>query len=128
MVTFDSRTVSGGGGTPKAADADGRGETLHELIDCARRAGFDVTDGQIEDWRSANLVPSPDITSSGRYGTTAIYPAGTCRQLVALCQIHRKHRKLKDVAWYLWLRGFPLGHRLINRIQIRADASLTSAR
>jgi hypothetical protein len=108
MATLDSRTVSGGPGTLEAADADAGGETLQELIDSAKRAGFDVTEGQIEDWRGAKLLPSPDIRFLGRYGTKAVYPAGTSRQLVALCQIHRKHRKLKDVAWYLWLNGFPL--------------------
>ena len=108
MVTFDSRTVSGGAGTLTAADVGGREETLQELIDHARRAGFVVTEGQIEGWRGADLLPSPDIISLGRHGTKATYPAGTSRQLIALCQIHVKHRKLKDVAWYLWLHGFRL--------------------
>jgi hypothetical protein len=108
MVTFDSRTVSGGAGTLKTTDSYGCGETLEELIDRAGRAGFNVTAGQIEGWRGANLLPSPDVRSLGRHGTKATYPAGTSGQLIALCQIHEKHRLLKDVGWYLWLNGFPL--------------------
>jgi hypothetical protein len=86
-----------------------RGETREELLAPAKDRGYDVTDHQLARWRHKGLLPSPKQRSLGRgRGTQTVYPLGTGRQLLRLCEIHfdDKEKRLLYVGWRLWWEGF----------------------
>jgi hypothetical protein len=87
-----------------------RSETREELLGFAKAHGYDnVTDHKLARWRRAGLLPRPKQRSLGRgRGTQTIYPSGTGRQLLRLCEIHfdDEEKRLIYVGWRLWWEGF----------------------
>jgi hypothetical protein len=86
------------------------GETREELLSLAKAHGYDnVTDHKLARWRRAGVLPRPEQRSLGKgRGTQTIYPSGTGRQLLRLCEIHfdDKEKRLIYVGWRLWWEGF----------------------
>jgi hypothetical protein len=84
-------------------------ETAVELLERAKAAGHDVSPTQLARWHRAGLLPRPKQCSLGKgQGTQTLYPLGTGRQLLALCTLHAKERRLASIGWHLWWAGFPV--------------------
>src|SRR5712692_6580387 len=81
--------------------------TPEELLDAARSAGFKITYLQLRRWHLAGALPRPTQVSLGRpQGSVALYPAETTGQVVRLCQLHRREKRLGHIAWALWWEGY----------------------
>src|SRR6185312_3198062 len=84
-------------------------EPSAELLARATAAAHHVSETQLARWHRAGLLSRPRRRSLGRgRGTQTLYRAGTGDQLLALCEIHKRHKKLETVGWQLWWRGFPV--------------------
>ena len=82
-------------------------ETAECLMAAVTQAGLSASAAQVARWHRAGLLLQPRQRSLGRgRGTQTVYPPGTIRQLTALIQLHRRHRRLDDVGWHLWWHGF----------------------
>ena len=89
------------------------GEPADELVAAAKAHGFNVSRPQMARWHRADLLPRPATPSRGRgLGRQSIYPPGTTEQLLTLCRIHERERRLGHVAWELWWQGYdtPIRH------------------
>jgi len=85
-------------------------ETSIDIRTAAAKHGFDVAEAKLARWHREGLIPQPRQKPLGRgKGTVSLYPSGTTRQMLALCQIRARHRSLDEVGWWLWWRGFPVG-------------------
>ncbi|MEK7217190.1 MAG: hypothetical protein AAB289_16525, partial [Chloroflexota bacterium] len=90
--------------------------SAQELIAGAAAAGYSVTGHQLKRWRYTGLLP-PSVRrgTSGRRGSMpAGYPAETLEQLVTICELHRKRRKLEEIGFELWWRGYA-----VDRLDVR---------
>ncbi len=84
-------------------------ESAADLRAQAKQAGHDISPEQLARWHRAGLLPSPKQRGLGqKRGSEAVYPKGTARQLLALCALRRKDRRLAQNGWALWWQGFPV--------------------
>lgn len=84
-----------------------QGEKAEEMLAQMAVHGFTVTKSELARWHRADLIGRPARRSQGRgRGMASIYPAGTTKQLLALCEIHRSEKRLAYVAWRLWWAGY----------------------
>ena len=80
--------------------------TEEQLIRAAARQGCNVTKHQLKRWRRAQLIPRPlQVHTGGHRGSHSSYPAGTLTQLLAVCELHERFRKLDRIRFELWLTG-----------------------
>lgn len=90
-------------------DLEPPGETADQLLAIAERNSSRVTRTQLARWHRADLLPRPTTRHLGKsHGTESVYPAGTGRQLLALCEIHRRYTRPADIGWRLWWRDYPI--------------------
>lgn len=83
------------------------GEAISALLARLAGAGLRASPRQIRRWHRAGLLPRPvQEHAKGKPGSETIYPADTGDQLLALCEIRRKIRRIRSVGWRLWWRGF----------------------
>ena len=79
--------------------------------------GFQVTRAQLHRWQQGGLLPKPEQRGLGRgRGTEVLYPAGSTRQLRALCELLRQKRSLDRACWALWWEGYPVSRDRIWRL------------
>ena len=77
------------------------------ILAVVAKAGFQVPEARLAHWHRAGLISKPVQKSLGRgMGTVSLYPAGTSRQVLAICYLRNKHHRLDDVRWLLWFNGF----------------------
>jgi hypothetical protein len=96
-------------------------ELAGNLVLRAKSAGYDIDTGQIARWNRAGLLPKPRQHGLGQgNGSDVRYPLGTGDQLMVLCWIHRRFRKLEAVGWYLWLNGFSVDSKYFRPVLINA--------
>jgi len=89
-------------------------ETTEEVLAAAVAAGYSVSRAQLVRWHRVGLLPRPSTTGLGQgRGTMTLYAAGTSRQLVALCEIRKRYRRLDDAGWLLWWQGYEVPDRLV---------------
>ena len=61
-------------------------------------------------WHRDGLIPTPEVKRLGRgKGSISLYPPGTGRQTLQICQLKEQIHNLEDIGFILWLRGFPVG-------------------
>jgi hypothetical protein len=83
------------------------GVTADDLLTAARARSFDVSRPQLTRWHRAGLLGRPEQRSLGRgRGTETVYPEGSAEQLVRLCELHQRHRRLDHVVWLLYWDRF----------------------
>jgi len=106
----------------------GAGETREELLDLAKARGYEVTEHQLARWHRAGLLLRPKQRSLGKgHGTQTVYPPGTGKQLLRLCEIHfdDEEKRLLHVGWRLWWEGYKVSFQLIrsflDRLAVRLD-------
>lgn len=100
------------------------GENAEELIVDMQRHGFTVTRPELARWHRADLIGRPARHGQGRgHGMTSVYPAGTAKQLLALCKIHRSEKRLTHVAWHLWWAGYDVPIRYVRSFLDQAVAT-----
>jgi hypothetical protein len=65
-----------------------------------------VSADQLKRWRRAELIPRPRQTHpTGRRGSDAVYPPGTLTQLLAVCELRKRFKKLDRIRFELWWPG-----------------------
>jgi len=108
--------MAAGGSTP-ARSVDNRSRTPDpllvverltekQLLAAARRQGCKVSPDQLKRWRRAELLPRPDQTHSvGQRGSEATYPPGTLTQLLTVCELRTRFKKLDRIRFELWWSG-----------------------
>lgn len=94
------------------------GETTETLIAAAAAHGHAVTETQLIRWHREGLLPPIGQPLARRFlgrgrGSETVYPAGTGRQLLALCELHAHERRLMPLGWSLWWRGYAVSPALI---------------
>lgn len=100
-------------------------ETLESLLRAARNAGVRVSRDQLRRWQREGLIPRPRQRGRGRgLGTEVLYPPGSTRQLVRLCELRKQMRSHDAIGWALWWEGFPIAE---SRIQAQLERQLTFA-
>ncbi len=93
------------------------GETNRELLQLAHEHGFDLKKETLARWHREGLLPKPETQSLGKtHGTQSVYPPGTGRQLLALCEIRRQEGRLLHVAWRLWWEGYTVSMGMIRQL------------
>jgi len=94
-----------------------RGIPPEKIVQAADRSGFSVSGAQLHRWRSQGLIPRPKVRGLGRgRGATSFYPAGTDLQVVSLCELLKKDRRLDLAAMALFFQGYPVSVELLKRI------------
>lgn len=84
-------------------------EPTATILAAVAKAGFQVPEARLTRWHRAGIISKPVQKSLGRgKGTVSLYPAGTSRQVLAICYLRNKHHRLDDVRWLLWFNGFPI--------------------
>jgi hypothetical protein len=77
-----------------------------ELLAGAARAGERVSAHQLKRWRRAGLIPRPRVAhAKGVRGSTALYPAWSIEQLIAVARLHRTVRGLAELVVAVWWEG-----------------------
>jgi hypothetical protein len=82
------------------------GEAKEYLLAMAKSRGYKVSSDQLNRWHRAGLLPRPRQVLLGRRGSKTVYPNGSAEQVIEICRIHEKERRLAYVAWQLWWNGF----------------------
>ena len=91
-------------------------ETAEVLLRAAVAAGYSVSRDQLVRWHRTGLLPRPSTAGLGQgRGTVTLYTVGTSRQLIALCEIRKRYRRLDDAGWLLWWQGYAVPGRVVTR-------------
>lgn len=89
-------------------------EKSTDLLTLARQQGYPISSLQLVRWHRAGLLPRPQQRplKEGR-GTCSLYPLGTGEQLLLLCSLRTRERRLSHLAWQLWLAGYRVEYGII---------------
>jgi len=81
-------------------------EPAEELLAYAKAAGFSVSRTQLVRWHKRGLIPRPRLRYiQGRRGAQTLYPPGTSKPLLAVCELEAIRRPLDHVGWELFWDG-----------------------
>lgn len=81
-------------------------ESADEVLQFARAAGHDPTRSQLVRWHKRGVIPRPRTRyQHGRRGLETLYPPGTARLVVDVCEIEVRRRGLETANWQLWWLG-----------------------
>src|SRR5579871_2871656 len=95
-------------------NSDASYETSAELLRLARQQGSPISAFQLVRWHRAGLLPRPQQQPlAAARGTRSLYPPGTGEQLLLLCSLRTRERRLAHLAWQLWLAGYHVDDRII---------------
>lgn len=95
---------------------DACAEKSAELLTLARQRGYAISVHQLVRWHRAGLLPRPQQQQlKEARGTCSLYPPGTGEQLLLLCSLRERERRLASLAWQMWLNGYRVEDRLIRR-------------
>lgn len=77
------------------------------LLEKANAAGFDVSQRQLTRWRQHGLLPEVEQRGTrGSRGSEVLWPRGSDRQLLAVCALRQRFRKLDDLLLAAWWEGW----------------------
>jgi len=80
--------------------------TEKQLLQAITRQGHKISADQLKRWRRADLIPRPvQSHPSGNRGSEATYPPGTLNQLLAVCELRDRFKKLDRIRFELWWAG-----------------------
>jgi hypothetical protein len=89
-------------------------EKSTEVLTLARQQGYPISAHQLVRWHRAGLLPRPQQQPlKGVRGTCSLYPPGTGEQVLLLCSLRERERRLAHLAWQMWLAGYRVEDRLI---------------
>lgn len=89
-------------------------EKSTEVLLLAQQQGYALSAHQLVRWHRAGLLPRPQQSPlKGTRGTCSLYPPGTSEQVLLLCSLHTRERRLAHLAWQMWLAGYRVDDRLI---------------
>lgn len=101
-------------------------ENRQALLTLAQAHGYAVSAQQLARWHRAGLLPRPRQLAQGKArGTQTLYPAGTGKQLLRLCELHTNERRLSYLAWQLWWDSYPVDIDLIRSMLHATTLRLT---
>lgn len=105
---------------------DASTENSAELLELAQQQGYLISAHQLVRWHRAGLLPRPQQQPLKRArGTCSLYPPGTGEQLLLLCSLHSRERRLSHLAWQLWLAGYRVDYEIIRAQLQRATARIS---
>ena len=89
-------------------------EKSTEVLLLAQQKGYALSAHQLVRWHRAGLLPRPQqYPLKSTRGTCSLYPPGTGEQVLLLCSLRERERRLAHLAWQLWLAGYRVEDRLI---------------
>lgn len=89
-------------------------EKSTEVLLRAQQQGYALSVHQLVRWHRAGLLPRPlQSPLKGARGTCSLYPPGTGEQVLLLCSLRERERRLAHLAWQVWLAGYRMEDRLI---------------
>lgn len=83
-------------------------ETSEEILEAAN-----VTTRQLERWCYEGLFERRQRSLGRGRGTETIYPLGTKRRVLRLCEILKRNIPLRDARWFLWWEGHDINMELV---------------
>jgi hypothetical protein len=97
-------------------------ETSAELLLLARQQGYPISAFQLVRWHRAGLLPGTrQRPLEAARGTHSLYPPGAGEQLLLLCSLRTRERRLAYLAWQVWLAGYRVDYGII-RAQLHQAA------
>ncbi len=94
-------------------------ESVPDILDYVKLAGFDVTREQLARLHRRRLVNQPFHGPSGGRGHTSMYPAGTAERLLRISQLKESTKQLDELAWRLWWEGHDVELDLVRAFLLR---------
>ncbi|GHO90711.1 hypothetical protein KSF_007590 [Reticulibacter mediterranei] len=89
-------------------------EKSTDLLTLAQQQGYVLSATQLVRWHRAGLLPRPkQHPLKGTRGTCSLYPPGTGEQVLLLCSLRTRERRLAHLAWQLWLAGYRVEYGII---------------
>ena len=86
--------------------------TLAELLQAVAAEGLPLSRFQLDRWRKAGLLRTPDVVSLAEgHGKEAHYPRTAVAQLLTIAVLLRRSRDLEAARWQLFVDGFPVSTR-----------------
>lgn len=107
-------------------------ETAHSIVEATRGVGK-ISKDTLAKWHRGGLIPQPITVSLGRgKGSESRYPIGTSALVDAILRARMLgRRRLEDLAWELWWRGYctPITtiRKRLERFAANWDKCLSSA-
>lgn len=96
------------------------------LCALAHAHGYSLSPAQLARWQRGGLLPHPRHHGLGRgRGSRAVYAPVVSEQVLLLCALRVRTRRLRDLAWIVWWAGFPVALPVI-RAQLHTAASALS--
>jgi hypothetical protein len=81
--------------------------TRDQLLEAAARAGYRLQPSTLKSWARQGLLPRPEQRhTTGEAGSKSVYPPGTLRQLLAVCELHKSERRIRELRFDVWWEGF----------------------
>jgi hypothetical protein len=94
-------------------------ESVPDILDYVKIAGFDVTREQLARLHRRRLVNQPFHGPSGGRGYTTMYPAGTAERLLRISQLKETTKQLDELAWRLWWEGHDVEPDLVRAFLVK---------
>jgi hypothetical protein len=88
-------------------------ESVPDILDYVKFAGFDVTREQLARLHRRRLVNQPFNGPNGGRGHTTMYPTGTAERLLRISQLKVTTKQLDELAWRLWWEGHDVELELV---------------
>jgi hypothetical protein len=83
-------------------NTDASFEKSADVLTLARQQGYSLSALQLVRWHRAGLLPRPQQQPlKAARGTCSLYPPGTGEQVLLLCSLHPRERRLAHLAWQL---------------------------
>ena len=88
---------------------EGPPEPLQKVLDGVQEEGTEISRSQLHRWQRGGVIPRPRQRGLGRdNGSDSLYPPGTTRQVIRVCELLKEDRSLTRARWRLWAEGFAL--------------------
>ena len=95
-------------------NSDAPFEKSADLLTLAQQQGYVLSATQLVRWHRAGLLPRPQQHPlKDARGTCSLYPPGTGEQVLLLCSLRTRERRLAHLAWQLWLAGYRVEYGII---------------
>lgn len=101
-------------------------EKSADLLALAQQQGYALSATQLVRWHRAGLLPRPQQHPlKDARGTCSLYPPGTGEQVLLLCSLRTRERRLAHLAWQLWLAGYRVEYGVIREQLQRATEHIS---
>jgi hypothetical protein len=107
-------------------NTDASFEKSADVLTLARQQGYSLSALQLARWHRAGLLPRPQQQPlKAARGTCSLYPPGTSEQVLLLCSLRIRERRLAHLAWQVWLVGYRVEYEIIRAQLHQASVRLS---